>query len=332
MKEFTYKTDLEDEEERIDKWISDTLQSLSRSYIQKLIKENNVFVNDKAQKASYRIKADDVIRFQIPDASEPSIPAENIPLSILYEDEDILIVDKPKGMVVHPAPGHYSGTLVNAVLFHCKDNLSGINGILRPGIVHRIDKDTTGSLIVCKNDAAHQYVASQLKEHSITRKYRAIVHGRLSGVTDRFSSGQGRLDGMPAGPQNGVHVTLPAEEGTINAPIGRDEKDRKKMAVNEKHGKPAVTHYKVLKTFREYSYIECRLETGRTHQIRVHMASIGHPLLGDMVYGGRKTNYHLEGQTLHAMTIGLKLPSTGEYLEVSAPLPAYFAHLLEILE
>ena len=303
MKEFTYKIDLEDEEERIDKWISNTLQTLSRSYIQKLIKENNVFVNGKAQKASYRIKADDVIRFQIPDASEPSIPAEEIPLSILYEDEDVLIVDKPKNMVVHPAPGHYNGTLVNAVMFHCKENLSGINGILRPGIVHRIDKDTTGSLIVCKNDTAHQFVASQLKEHSITRKYRAIVHGRLA-----------------------------VEEGTINAPIGRDEKERKKMAVNEKNGKPAVTHYKVLKTFREYSYIECRLETGRTHQIRVHMASIGHPLLGDMVYGNRKTNYHLEGQTLHAMTIGLKLPSTGEYLDISAPLPAYFEHLLEILE
>ncbi|MDE5933261.1 MAG: RluA family pseudouridine synthase, partial [Lachnospiraceae bacterium] len=275
MKEFTYKIDFEDKEERIDKWISNTLQSLSRSYIQKLIKENNVFVNDKAQKASYRIKADDVIRFQIPDASEPSIPAEDIPLSILYEDNDILIIDKPKGMVVHPAPGHYSGTLVNAVLFHCQDNLSGINGILRPGIVHRIDKDTTGSLIICKNDTAHQFIASQLKEHSITRKYHAIVHGKVS-----------------------------VEEGTIDAPIGRDEKDRKKMAVNEKNGKPAVTHYKVLKTFQEYSYIECRLETGRTHQIRVHMASIGHPLFGDMVYGNRKTNYHLEGQTPHAMTIG----------------------------
>lgn len=317
MKEFTSKLDLEEDEERLDKWISNTLQSLSRSYIQKLIKENNVFVNGRAQKASYRIKADDEIRFQIPDASEPSIPAEDIPLSILYEDEDILIVDKPKGMVVHPAPGHYSGTLVNAVMFHCKENLSGINGILRPGIVHRIDKDTTGSLIVCKNDTAHQFVAAQLKEHSITRKYRAIVHGKLSSI-------HGRPDGMLG--------RLSAEEGIINAPIGRDEKDRKKMAVNEKNGKPAVTHYKVLKTFQEYSYIECRLETGRTHQIRVHMASIGHPLLGDMVYGGQKTNYHLEGQTLHAMTIGLKLPSTGEYLEVSAPLPAYFEHLLEIMK
>lgn len=303
MKEFSYKIEIGEGEERIDKWISSAFDSLSRSYIQKLIKDENVFVNGRPQKASYRIRPEDEIHFRIPDAAEPSIPAEEIPLSILYEDDDLLIVDKPKGMVVHPAPGHYSGTLVNAVLFHCKDNLSGINGVLRPGIVHRIDRDTTGSLVVCKNDKAHQQIASQLKEHSITRKYRAIVHGRLS-----------------------------EEEGCIDAPIGRDEKDRKKMAVNEKNGKPAVTHYKVLKTFREYSYIECRLETGRTHQIRVHMTSIGHPLLGDMVYGCRKTKFSLEGQTLHAMTLGLKHPSTGEYLEVSAPLPAYFQHLLEILE
>ena len=302
MKEFICKIELGEDEERIDKWISGTLDSLSRSHIQKLIKEELVFVNDRPQKASYRIKAGDEIRFCIPDAAQPSIPAEDIPLSILYEDDDILIVDKPKGMVVHPAPGHYSGTLVNAVMFHCRDNLSGINGVLRPGIVHRIDKDTTGSLIVCKNDIAHQHIASQLKTHSITRKYRAVVHGRF-----------------------------PEEEGCIDAPVGRDEKDRKKMAVNEKNGKPAVTHYKVLKTFREYSYIECQLETGRTHQIRVHMASIGHPLLGDMVYGCRKTGFSLEGQTLHAMTIGFIHPSTGEYLEVSAPLPAYFQRLLEIL-
>lgn len=303
MKEFTYKIELGEDEERIDKWISAALDSLSRSYIQKLIKEEHVLVNDRPQKASYHIKAGDEIRFYIPDAAQPSIPAEDIPLSILYEDNDILIVDKPKGMVVHPAPGHYSGTLVNAVMFHCRENLSGINGILRPGIVHRIDKDTTGSLIVCKNDAAHQHIASQLKAHSITRKYRAIVHGRFG-----------------------------VEEGCIDAPIGRDEKDRKKMAVNEKNGKPAVTHYKVLQNFREYSYIECQLETGRTHQIRVHMTSIGHPLLGDMVYGCRKSGFSLEGQTLHAMTIGFLHPSTGSYLEVTAPLPAYFQHLLEILK
>ncbi len=302
MKEFIYKIEPEEEEERIDKWISNAFHSLSRSCIQKLIKEDNVFVNGRPRKASYRIRPDDEIRLLIPDAAEPSIPAEEIPLSILYEDNDLLIVDKPKGMVVHPAPGHYSGTLVNAVMFHCKDDLSGINGVLRPGIVHRIDKDTTGSLVICKNDKAHQHVAAQLKEHSVTRKYHAIVHGRMT-----------------------------EEEGCINAPIGRDEKNRKRMAVNEKNGKPAITHYKVLQVFQDYTYIECRLETGRTHQIRVHMDSIGHPLLGDTVYGNRKTKFALEGQTLHAMTIGLRHPSTGEYLEVSAPLPDYFQHLLNIL-
>lgn len=303
MEEFNYSASIEDEDERIDKWISNALNDLSRSYIQKLIKDNLVFVNDRPQKASYHIKADDEIRFQIPEAVKPSIPAEDIPISILYEDEDILIVDKPKGMVVHPAPGHYSGTLVNAVMFHCKDRLSGINGVMRPGIVHRIDRDTTGSLIICKNDNAHNLIAAQLKEHSITRKYRAIVHGR---ITD--------------------------EEGCINAPIGRDNKDRKKMAVNEQNGKPAVTHYKVLKAYKEYTYIECQLETGRTHQIRVHMTSIGHPLLGDTVYGNRKSDFHTEGQTLHAMTIGFIHPSTGEYMEVSAPLPEYFERILDNLK
>lgn len=303
MKEFTYLIGPEDEDERVDKWISAALDSLSRSYIQKLIKENQVFVNGIPQKASYRVKAEDEICFRIPDAAEPDIPAENIPLSILYEDEDVLIVDKPKGMVVHPAPGHYSGTLVNAVMYHCRDNLSGIGGVLRPGIVHRIDKDTTGSLIICKNDAAHNKVAAQLKDHSITRRYRAIVYGRFA-----------------------------EEEGRIDAPIGRDKNERKKMAVDEQSGKPAVTHYRVLKTYQNYSYIECRLETGRTHQIRVHMASIGHPLLGDTVYGSRKCPYRLEGQTLHAMVIGFEHPSTGEYLEVTAPLPEYFLHLLRILE
>lgn len=303
MEQFSYRVGVEDEDERIDKWISNTLSSLSRSYIQKLIKDNKLFVNDKPQKASYRIKVDDEIRFQVPDVAAPVIPAEDIPLNVLYEDSDLLIVDKPKGMVVHPAPGHYSGTLVNAVMFHCKNNLSGINGVMRPGIVHRIDRDTTGALIVCKNDAAHQQIASQLKSHSITRKYRAIVHGRL-----------------------------PLEEGSIDAPIGRDVKERKKMAVNLQNGKHAVTHYKTLKTYKEYTYIECQLETGRTHQIRVHMASIGHPLLGDEIYGSRKTNFRLNGQTLHAMTIGFIHPSTQKYLEIEAPLPEYFQHLLSVLE
>ncbi len=302
MEPFTYQIGLGEDEERLDKWISVALPALSRSYIQKCIKDEKVFVNDRPQKASYRLRIDDEIIFHIPEAVEPDIEAENIPLDILYEDQDILIVNKPKGMVVHPAPGHYSGTLVNAVMYHCKGQLSGINGIMRPGIVHRIDRDTTGSLIVCKNDHAHNLVAAQLKEHSINRRYRAIVHG-----------------------------VLYQESGTIMAPVGRDPKDRKKMAVNEQNGKYAVTHYKVLQRFQEYTYIECTLETGRTHQIRVHMAHIGNPLLGDEVYCPFKSAFHLTGQTLHAMVIGLIHPATGEYLEVTAPLPEYFEHLLHIL-
>lgn len=303
MEQFAYQIGPEEDDERLDKWMSSAIADLSRSYIQKCIKDNQVLINGKPQKASYRLKVDDEIVFHIPKAMEPAIEAENIPLSILYEDPDLLIVDKPKGMVVHPAPGHYSGTLVNAVMYHCRDNLSGINGVLRPGIVHRIDRDTTGSLIICKNDHAHNSIAEQLKAHTITRKYRAIVHG-----------------------------VIDVEEGTVNAPIGRDPKDRKKMAINEQNGKPAITHYKVLRRFQEYTYIECQLETGRTHQIRVHMSSIGHPLLGDEVYSQRKSPYHLCGQTLHAMVIGFIHPSSGEYLEITAPLPDYFDHLLCILE
>lgn len=302
MEQFTYQIGLEEDEERLDKWISGALPDLSRSYIQKCIKENHVLVNQKPQKASYRLKVDDEIVFSIPEAVEPAIEAEDIPLAVLYEDEDVLVVNKPKGMVVHPAPGHYSGTLVNAVLYHCRGCLSGINGVMRPGIVHRIDQDTTGSLIVCKNDHAHKLIAAQLKEHTITRRYRAIVHG-----------------------------VLLQDSGVIDAPIGRDPKDRKRMAVNEQNGKPAVTHYTVLQRFREYTYIECRLETGRTHQIRVHLASTGHPLLGDTVYCSRKEPYRLEGQTLHAMVIGFTHPTDGRYVEVTAPLPAYFEHLLNIL-
>lgn len=290
------------EEERLDKWLSNAVPELSRSYIQKCISKGQALVNGKPCKANYRLRVDDEVAFQIPEAVEPDIRAEDIPLSILYEDEDVLVVDKPKGMVVHPAPGHYSGTLVNAVLYHCKGQLSGINGVLRPGIVHRIDRDTTGSLIICKNDFSHQAIAAQLKEHSMNRSYRAIVHG-----------------------------VIEEDGGTVNAPIGRDERDRKKMTVNEKNGREAVTHYRVLRRFREYTYIECRLETGRTHQIRVHMTSIGHPLLGDEVYGHRKSPFHLEGQTLHAYLLGFQHPATGEYLEVTAPLPAYFTHLLEVL-
>lgn len=290
------------EEERLDKWLTAAVSGLSRSYIQKCIKEGQVFVNEKPAKAGYRLRVDDEVSFLIPEAAEPAIEAEDIPLAVLYEDEDVLVVDKPKGMVVHPAPGHLNGTLVNAVLWHCRGQLSGINGVLRPGIVHRIDRDTTGSLIVCKNDSAHKAIAIQLKEHSLNRTYRAIVHG-----------------------------VLEADEGIINAPIGRDERDRKRMAVNEKNGKEAVTHYQVLERFGEYTYIECRLETGRTHQIRVHMTSIGHPLLGDEIYGARKTSFRLEGQTLHAHKLGFIHPASGSYVEVEAPLPAYFLRLLKIL-
>lgn len=302
MNEIVMEITPEMEGERIDKCISNYLESLSRSYIQKIIKDGKAYVNDAVVKANYKVKVDDKVQFEIPDCEEPDIPPQDIPLDILYEDKDILIVNKPKDMAVHPAPGHYEGTLVNAIMFHCKDELSGINGVLRPGIVHRIDKDTTGSIIICKNDEAHRKIAQQLKEHSITRKYRAIVYGRIM-----------------------------EEEGTVNAPIGRHPTDRKKMAINEKNGKPAVTHYKVLERFDKYTYIECQLETGRTHQIRVHMTSIGHPLLGDEVYGNAKCPFKLEGQTLHAMTIGFIHPTTGEYVEYEAPLPEYFEHLLQIL-
>lgn len=300
--EIVFEITPEIEEERIDKCISNYMSELSRSYIQKIIKDGLVFVNDKVIKANYKVKVDDIVRFTIPESVEPEIKAENIPLDIIYEDADFLIVNKPKNMVVHPAPGHYGGTLVNAIMYHCKEELSGINGVMRPGIVHRIDKDTTGSLIICKNDEAHNDISAQLKEHSITRKYRAIVHGCLKD-----------------------------DEGVIDAPIGRHPTDRKKMAINEKNGKRAVTHYKVLERFQKYTYIECQLETGRTHQIRVHMASIGHPLLGDEVYCGIKSPFSLEGQCLHAKTIGFIHPRTHEYVEFDAPLPAYFEELLKKL-
>lgn len=307
MQTETFIVEPEQEEERLDKYLSfifqDTAQKQSRSFFQKLIKEAHVRVNDKVQKANYRLKTDDFVSVEIPDAVEVQILPEDISLDILYEDEDLLVVNKPKGMVVHPAAGHASGTLVNAVLFHCKDSLSGINGEIRPGIVHRIDMDTTGSLIVCKNDESHIKIAEQIKEHSVTRKYRGIVYGIVA-----------------------------EEEGTVHAPIGRHPTDRKKMAVNEKNGKDAVTHYRVLQCFGQYTYMEFQLETGRTHQIRVHMASIGHPLLGDTLYSNRKCPFSLQGQTLHAMVIGFVHPRTGKYLEVSAPLPEYFVKLLTILK
>lgn len=286
--------------ERIDKYLSEQLEDMTRSHIQKLIKENMVRVNGMAVKSNFKLSASDQIEVEIPELKEPDILPENIPLDILYEDQDILVVNKPKGMVVHPAPGHYTGTLVNAIMYHCKDNLSGINGVMRPGIVHRIDMDTTGSLLICKNDRAHQALAEQLKEHSITRKYHAIVHGRLK-----------------------------EDEGIIDKPIGRHPIDRKKMSVHCTNGREAITHYRVLKRFQQFTYIECQLETGRTHQIRVHMSSVGHPILGDQVYGPAKCPYKLQGQTLHAKVLGITHPTTGEYMEFDAPLPDYFQGLLE---
>lgn len=303
MQEFCFQITEEYEGERIDKCLSMLIDSLSRSFIQKLIKEGQVFVDGRPVKGSYAVKTDDEVQFQLPDSVKPDIVAENIPLEILYEDEDVVVVNKPKGMVVHPAAGHYSGTMVNALMYHCGDQLSGINGVMRPGIVHRIDRDTTGSVIVCKNDRAHNHIALQLKEHSIVRKYHAIVHG-----------------------------VIKEEEGTIDAPIGRHPIERKQMAVNYKNGKNAVTHYKVLQRFTGYTYVECQLETGRTHQIRVHMASIGHPLLGDAVYGPKKCPFpKLEGQTLHAMILGFVHPTKDKYIETCAPLPEYFTHLLNTL-
>ncbi|MBC5713236.1 RluA family pseudouridine synthase [Roseburia sp. BX1005] len=288
---------------RLDKYLSDRLpDAITRSFLQKLIKEEQVTVDGKLQKANYKLKPEQTIQITIPPAEETAILPEDIPLDILYEDNDLLIVNKPKDMVVHPSAGHYTGTLVNAIMFHCKESLSGINGEIRPGIVHRIDKDTTGSLIICKNDESHLKIAEQIKEHSVKRIYRGIVSG-----------------------------TLKESEGTVEGNIGRHPIDRKKMALVTKGGKPAITHYRVLEQFKNAAYMEFRLETGRTHQIRVHMASIGHPLLGDTVYGNAKNPYKLNGQTLHAMTIGFIHPTTGEYLEVSAPIPEYFNALIKKL-
>ncbi len=304
MKKEVFEVSDQQEGERLDKFLSNIYPDLSRSFFQKLIKNQQVLVNGSPQKASYPVNLLDLVTVEIPDAVPISIEPEDIPLDILYEDDDVVIVNKPKGMVVHPSAGHYSGTLVNAVMYHCKDSLSGIGGEIRPGIVHRIDMDTTGALIVCKNDASHAEIAAQIKEHSVNRIYVGIVCGNIK-----------------------------EEEGTIEGAIGRHPTDRKKMAVNEKNGKPAVTHFKVLERFGNYTYTEFKLETGRTHQIRVHMAKIGHPLLGDLLYGSSHCAFkHLQGQTLHARTIGFIHPKTGDYIEFSAPLPEYFEKLLKILQ
>jgi 23S rRNA pseudouridine1911/1915/1917 synthase len=304
MKTEEFEVETTQEGERLDKYLSLIYPDISRSFFQKRIKENDILVNQTPQKANYRMKTEDIVTVTIPDAAPTAIVPEDIPLDILYEDDDVLVVNKPKGMVVHPSAGHYTGTLVNAIMFHCKDSLSGINGEIRPGIVHRIDKDTTGSLIVCKNDESHVAIAQQIKDHTVNRIYEGIVYG-----------------------------CLPDDSGTIEGAIGRNPNDRKKMAINEKNGKPAITHYKVLERYRNYTYVQFKLETGRTHQIRVHMASIGHPLLGDPLYSNRKCPFpNLIGQTLHAKTIGFIHPKTHVYMEFSAPLPEYFIQLINKLK
>lgn len=293
----------EGQQMRLDKYLAEQFPEQTRSYLQKLIKEGNVLVNGKSVKSGYQLAVNDEIQVQIPETKELDVEPQKMDLDIVYEDDDVILINKPKGMVVHPAPGHTKDTLVNGLLYHCKDHLSGINGVARPGIVHRIDRDTTGILIVCKNDLSHNCIAAQLKEHSITRRYRALVHGNLKD-----------------------------DKGTVEGPIGRHPVDRKKMAINERNGKPAVTHYTVLERFGNYTYIECELETGRTHQIRVHMSSIGHPLVGDEVYGPAKCPWKLQGQCLHAMVLGFVHPRTGEYMEFSADLPEYFNGLLKKLQ
>lgn len=296
-----YYVDESDADTRIDKYLADYETEHSRTYIQKLIADGSVTVNNKAVKCNYKLSEGECVRFLLPEPMPLNVIPENISLDIVYEDNDIIIINKPKNMVVHPAPGHMNGTLVNALLFHCKDNLSGINGVLRPGIVHRIDKDTTGILIVCKNDTAHKCIAEQLKVHSGKRIYRAIAHGIFK-----------------------------EKIGRIEAPIGRSPIDRKKMAINEKNGKPAITNYRVLDEFQgKYTYIECQLETGRTHQIRVHMASIHHPLLGDTVYSNHNDQvFKTNGQVLHAALLGIQHPKTGEYMEFIADEPEYFKSIL----
>jgi len=295
---FTAAPETDEIGKRIDVYISSYKDELSRSQVQKLIENGLVTVNGKTTKNNYKLRKGDIIEIEIPDPEPLEIEAENIPLDILYEDKDVIVVNKPQGMVVHPAPGHYSGTLVNALMYHCKDELSGINGCMRPGIVHRIDKDTSGILMIAKSDTAHRSLAEQLAVHSITRKYYAVVCGNIK-----------------------------QDSGTVDKPIARSPKDRKKMAIVE-GGRRAVTHYRVLERFGKYTLVECQLETGRTHQIRVHMASLGHPLLGDTVYGSEKQPYKLSGQALHAKVLGFNHPVSGKYMEFESSLPEYFEKLL----
>ncbi len=323
MNDYIFTADEEYDGIRLDKALSMMLETaVSRSYIRKVIDKREVYVNDIASKASYNLKENDIIRLTLPDAAECEIVPEDIPLDILYEDEDVIVVNKPKGMVVHPAAGHMGGTLVNALMYHCKGSLSGINGVLRPGIVHRIDKDTSGSIIACKTDTAHLSIASQLKDHSLNRTYRAIALGDLRSFTDKASD------------SGNDFITLDESGFIIDAAIGRHPSDRKRMSVNSASGRSAITHVTVLESLRDCTYIECRLRTGRTHQIRVHMEAIGYPLLGDEVYyRGRNAASHLKsydtmGQALHAYKLGFIHPRSGEYIETIAPIPAYMERII----
>ncbi|AEF94112.1 pseudouridine synthase, RluA family [Desulfotomaculum nigrificans CO-1-SRB] len=302
MDSYLFEVDQENAKSRLDVFLSGQCHDLSRSYIQRLIEEGQVTVNDLPTKANYKLRVGDRVAVEVPPAEELQVVPEPIPLDIYYEDNDVIVVNKPRGMVVHPAEGNTSGTLVNALLYHCRD-LSGINGVLRPGIVHRLDKDTSGLIMVAKNDLAHNSLAQQLKDRTVTRRYRALVHNNIR-----------------------------EEVGTVNAPIGRDPRDRQRMAVVERNSKPAVTHYRVLERFGQYTLVECRLETGRTHQIRVHMAYIGHPVVGDPKYGPTKPHFDLDGQLLHAGVLGFKHPTTGQYLEFTAPLPDIFEQVLHKLK
>ena len=285
---------------RLDLLLSLNLEGTSRSFIQKLFEKGKINVNDKiCTSKKYKACKGDKVEISVPEPEVLTVEAENIPIDIVYEDEDVLVVNKPKGMVVHPAAGNYTGTLVNAIMFHCGDRLSSINGVIRPGIVHRIDKDTSGLLMIAKNDMAHESLSAQLAEHSITRKYRALVYDNLK-----------------------------EDEGTVDAPIGRDPKNRLRQAVTDQNSKRAVTHYRVLERFGKYTLIEAQLETGRTHQIRVHMAHIKHPLVGDMVYGPKKQSINVEGQMHHAKVIGFVHPKTGVYMEFDSELPEYFDEII----
>ncbi|MCH5298318.1 MAG: RluA family pseudouridine synthase [Ruminococcus sp.] len=303
MDKFCFKADSESAGIRVDKYLSEMFEDITRSAIVGLIESGNVIINNKTTAKNYKLKEGDDIEVTVPDPVEYEAKAENIPLDIVFEDDDLLVVNKPKGMVVHPAPGNYEGTLVNALMYHCKDNLSGINGVLRPGIVHRIDKNTSGLLIVAKNDKAHKHLAEQIKEHSFTREYEAVVIGNIKD-----------------------------DRGTVDAPIGRHHIDRKRMTVTDRNSKTAVTHYEVIARYNGYTHIRCILETGRTHQIRVHMAYIGHPVSGDDVYGNKREKTNFDGQCLHARKIGFIHPSTGEYMEFVSQLPEYFRKFLSKLE